>query len=197
VRMPAFVKEREFVDLIAEFNDRIDYRSFLEGKPTSKQIEKKMSLCWLNFKNPADIAVFVRRYETTTFKGPSGPPLGLNIDYAMYQLVPRQQDPDTRMGVIEQNPEYLEFKQKYEQPVTAVSSTAAVMEAPSPTTTSTTASTSTSDAVSTPLVAAVVEIQRAREAAQKAKRGDTGQGRRKRRNRKKRGGRGGNNARLG
>jgi hypothetical protein len=28
VRMPAFVKEREFMDLIAEFNDRIDHQRF-------------------------------------------------------------------------------------------------------------------------------------------------------------------------
>lgn len=95
IRLPGFVDEATFQAALASDAERtrlqsVPFYAFVKGKPTSKALAKRASLCWIGFVDRADATAFWQtNAPTLSFRDPeSGKSLGVQFDFALVQRVP-------------------------------------------------------------------------------------------------------------
>lgn len=95
IRLPGFVDEAAFLSALASDAERerlqnVPFYAFVKGKPTSKTLAKRASLCWIAFVDRGEATAFWQTNAATlSFRDPeSGKPLGVQFDFALVQRVP-------------------------------------------------------------------------------------------------------------
>jgi hypothetical protein len=121
IRLPGFVDEASFFNALASDHDRATVRAapyfaFVRGKPTSKSLAKRASLCWIAFADRRAATVFAHSNSASlVFREPeSGKPLAAQFDLALVQRLPPADAPAFVPQSFVGDPDFLTFRGIYE-----------------------------------------------------------------------------------
>ncbi len=115
-RLPPTMTEEVFLEQISPLPDN-DFFYFVKGEqqfgvPT-------FSRAYINFLNPEEIFTFQDKFDGYVFLDQKGTEYPAVVEFAPYQRIPRHQEPgakEDKCNTIDNDPHYLEFLKKLEQP---------------------------------------------------------------------------------
>jgi regulator of nonsense transcripts 3 len=115
-RLPPTMTEEVFLEQISPLPDN-DFFYFVKGEqqfgvPT-------FSRAYINFLNLEEIFTFQDKFDGYVFLDQKGTEYPAVVEFAPYQRIPRHQEPgakEDKCNTIDNDPHYLEFLKKLEQP---------------------------------------------------------------------------------
>jgi hypothetical protein len=120
IRLPGFVDEATFLSALSSDAERATvhaapFYAFVRGKPTSKSLAKRASLCWLAFADRRAATAFAQANAASlVFREPeSGKSLGVQFDFALVQRTPPSDAPPFAPLSFAADPDFGVFRDLY------------------------------------------------------------------------------------